>query len=202
MNRFEKPKEILFGRSQCPHCKKKLGAIDLVPVLSYIFLRGRCRFCKKPISIEYPILEIVCAALAYLTVARFGLNLRALILFLSLTGLIVGALRDIKFHEVELGIFIFGVFYLASRETWMGLGDVLFAVWIGILAESYEQAAVAIFSAFLLGALFGIIVLAVKKEKARERRIAFGPFLAVGGMIGVFAGLTIFSAYLKLFGLY
>jgi leader peptidase (prepilin peptidase)/N-methyltransferase len=69
-------------------------------------------------------------------------------------------------------------FYLLSRERWMGLGDVIFAFWIGIIA-SYPASLIAIFSAFLLGGIFGIMVL-ITKGKQAERRIPFGPFLGLG----------------------
>jgi leader peptidase (prepilin peptidase)/N-methyltransferase len=90
------------------------------------------------------------------------------------------------------------VFYLVSRERWMGLGDVFFAFWIGIVA-SYPASLIAVFSAFLLGGIFGIIVLIARGRKA-ERRIAFGPFLGIGGLIGLVWGQEILNFYLKLIG--
>lgn len=53
-----KTKKGLNGRSQCPNCKKTLSAWDLIPVLSWIFLRGKCRYCKRPISWQYPAVEL------------------------------------------------------------------------------------------------------------------------------------------------
>lgn len=50
---------ILAGRSQCVNCGHQLAAIDLIPVISWLFLRGRCRYCQKPISLQYPIVEIL-----------------------------------------------------------------------------------------------------------------------------------------------
>lgn len=60
--RFEDPKKML-GRSQCVKCKHTLGFWDLIPVFSFLFLKGKCRYCKKPISIQYPIVELVTAIL-------------------------------------------------------------------------------------------------------------------------------------------
>jgi len=56
--RVHKKKDIISGRSQCVKCGHRLAAKDLVPVLSWLALRGRCRYCKKPISWQYPIVEI------------------------------------------------------------------------------------------------------------------------------------------------
>ncbi len=50
---------IIFGNSQCPHCKHRLAAIDLIPLFSYLFLNGKCRYCGKKISIEYPLYELI-----------------------------------------------------------------------------------------------------------------------------------------------
>lgn len=54
---------IAKGRSMCPHCRHKLAARDLVPVLSWVALRGKCRYCKKSISPQYPLVELLTAAL-------------------------------------------------------------------------------------------------------------------------------------------
>ncbi len=52
---------ILNGRSICPNCRHKLTRYDLVPLLSWLLLKGKCRYCKKPISIQYPIVELISA---------------------------------------------------------------------------------------------------------------------------------------------
>lgn len=52
-------KKMIFGRSFCPNCRHTLAWYDLIPVLSFVFLKGRCRYCKKRISIQYPLVELV-----------------------------------------------------------------------------------------------------------------------------------------------
>lgn len=69
-SKSKKPKQelsILHGRSMCPSCKHTLGAYDLVPVFSWLFLRGRCRYCRKPISVQYPAVELATASLFMLS---------------------------------------------------------------------------------------------------------------------------------------
>jgi leader peptidase (prepilin peptidase) / N-methyltransferase len=62
IDRIKKNKKgIFFGRSECPKCHRKLSATDLIPIINYIYLRGKCRRCKKPIPIHYPALELFCA---------------------------------------------------------------------------------------------------------------------------------------------
>ncbi len=70
-------KSIADGRSMCPHCKHELAAIDLIPVLSWVLLRGKCRYCHKPISIQYPLVELmtgVLFALSYAAKLPHGVN--------------------------------------------------------------------------------------------------------------------------------
>lgn len=231
-NRLDNLGTVLVGRSRCSKCKKTLGPLDLIPLVSFVSSWGRCRYCKKKISFEYPALEIVTAILAVLVVWQFGLNLASVILFLSISLLIVASFADISFKEVDLWIFVSGIvlaivwrillqsnldglrdivfsavaaatipflMYIISRERWMGLGDCFFALWAGILA-GYPAALIAIFSAFLLGGIYGIILLVVKGKKT-ERKIAFGPFLGLGGAIGLFLGIQIIDYYLKIIGL-
>src|SRR4051812_35090590 len=61
--KYLKSLSIVKGRSMCPHCKHALAAKDLVPVFSWLSLRGRCRYCGKPVSIQYPLVELVSATL-------------------------------------------------------------------------------------------------------------------------------------------
>lgn len=69
---------LIVPRSQCPQCGHRLGALENIPVLSYMFLRGRCAACKHPISSRYPIVELVTAALTVAAVVRFGIGAEGL----------------------------------------------------------------------------------------------------------------------------
>ncbi len=66
------PPGIVFESSHCPQCKHPLGAIENIPVLSWIALRGRCRHCKTPISIQYPLVELITAVASAAVVWKFG----------------------------------------------------------------------------------------------------------------------------------
>ena len=65
--RIPKRQDILYTHSYCPNCNHKLGLLDLFPIFSYIFLRGKCRYCKTKISFLYPILELSTWLLFFLT---------------------------------------------------------------------------------------------------------------------------------------
>lgn len=110
INRLHTGKSFLGGRSHCPHCKHELGVLDLIPVLSFFFLRGKCKYCKKPISWQYPAIELITAIayglLAYqyfysgLSVA-FSLEFFAFLLGLVLAAtFIVIAVYDIKHYLI------------------------------------------------------------------------------------------------------
>jgi len=70
--RLYKEESFLFGNSYCPHCRHDLSVSDLFPVFSYVFLRGKCRYCGKKISIQYPLVELLTAALFVLVYLHFG----------------------------------------------------------------------------------------------------------------------------------
>lgn len=70
--RLYKEESFLAGKSYCPHCKHSLGVWDLFPVLSYIFLRGKCRYCGKSISIQYPFVELGMGLIFLFTYLHFG----------------------------------------------------------------------------------------------------------------------------------
>ncbi len=112
IHRVEKQqKGIIIGRSRCPHCRKTLSATDLVPILNYVYLRGKCRYCKKPISPIYFFLEITSALVFVLLYLKFpfiteygagayGINNATLLqyFFYALNGIF---LIGIFFHDLQ-----------------------------------------------------------------------------------------------------
>ncbi|MGC9321441.1 MAG: prepilin peptidase [Kosmotogaceae bacterium] len=96
-------------RSFCPHCKHELSWKDNLPVISYIFLGGKCRYCGKPISARYPFVELLTAALYALNASIFTLPGAISISVLS-TGLIVSSFIDLKHYMIpDLGVILVGV---------------------------------------------------------------------------------------------
>lgn len=103
---------ILTGHSECPTCKKLLGALELVPVLSWLALRGHCRHCQAPISAQYPLVELCAAALfstaAWLGYVRGGSVVGALLLASSLLVALVVSAIDIRTMEVPIDYVVAG----------------------------------------------------------------------------------------------
>lgn len=101
--RLNKKEQFVSGRSKCPHCGHELSAIDLVPVLSWVFLRGKCRYCKSKISGEYAIIETLTGllfALSYFALSPSGTTevSQFFVWLIVLSGLVVLAVYDLKWY--------------------------------------------------------------------------------------------------------
>ncbi len=96
INVNEKPE----GRSYCPKCKQGLSYKDLVPVFSYIFLLGKCRYCKKKISIEYPLVELLTGTLFLLAFILVGISVELIFLLAVLFFLILVFVYDLKHYII------------------------------------------------------------------------------------------------------
>ncbi|MFH0833967.1 MAG: prepilin peptidase [Patescibacteria group bacterium] len=212
-------KSLLTGRSFCPKCKKNLEARDLVPLASFLFLKGKCRFCKKSIDPIYFWTELA-TAVAFLLVAIFGAcSTGALLLNLFFVSILIflGS-YDARFSEIPdevvlpaivfaflvapgfatvVGALIGGGFFtalvLASNGKWMGGGDIRLGLLLGALT-GWRGFLVALFVASLVGSIFGVAAILRKKKKLRSE-IPFGPFLAAGGIVAILFAEKMWSWY-------
>ena len=96
IHRLPDLKTIIRERSHCPHCKKELGLWDLIPLLSFVMLAGKCRYCSKKISWQYPLVEFSTGLIFVLIWLNFGLSVYSVFLALIFAGLIVIAAYDLK----------------------------------------------------------------------------------------------------------
>ena len=137
-DRADNLRSVLKGRSYCPKCKRTLGAFELIPIISFLLLRGRCRSCRTQISLEYPLIELLSGLLTLGVFLKYGFSLITIILFFSLSLLLVASFLDAKNLEVELWVLLVGsalaLFWkvgagglkIASLEN-IGLGILIFA---------------------------------------------------------------------------
>ncbi len=117
---------ILKGRSHCDNCQHVLGFLDLIPVFSYVFLKGRCRYCGKKVSPESTCCEILLGLIFAVLVYRFDVSFRTL-RFLILAGILLGlSLVDLKTYTIPNG------FIAAGILSW-------FMTLPGILYEEYGE---------------------------------------------------------------
>lgn len=223
----------LRGRSFCPKCKHKLGWKDNIPLLSFVLLRGKCRYCRSPISWQYPIVELATGILAVvsfqLSVVRGESSLSTvyyLLITFTLIAIFVSDLRyqtipdEIVYPSMVLAVIFHlrgvpqaqphlggvllsafgaaGFFYflvLITHGRGMGTGDVKLVALMGLVL-GWPKIVVALFLAFLTGAVVGVILLVMGKKKANSH-IPFGPFLTAATLISLFWGGLIWQWYLE-----
>lgn len=216
---YRYPRNIPFvkGRSYCPKCKNKISWYDNIPVISYLFLGGKCRNCKKEIPIRYPLIEIS-TGLIFVLVGLNVFNLILAVIFISLfiidfehkilpdelifIGIFVLILKYL-FYDFGITTPLFSGFLaadlllflnLATRGKGMGLGDVKLAILIGMFI-GLEHFLIWLFFSFVVGAIVGIMLIVLNKAKLKGE-IAFGPFLIIGMVIANYFG----NAFLRLIG--
>lgn len=99
---------IVFPSSHCPNCNHKLKFYELIPVLSYIFLLGKCKKCKKRISLLYPFFEIITGILFLLSYLSFGINIKFFISITFISILIIISISDIKYYIIPDEVLLVG----------------------------------------------------------------------------------------------
>jgi leader peptidase (prepilin peptidase)/N-methyltransferase len=159
ISRIPEEKSVIFPPSHCPKCKTKLQALDLIPVLSYLMLRGRCRHCKEKISIRYPIVEALTSLLflAFYIKAGFSVQYAALVIFSVL--LILISFIDIEHMMIPDFLMLIGIA--------MGIA---YSLYKGSLAESLAGICFGFLFMFILGLSAKLVM---KKEALGDGDIKF-----------------------------
>ncbi|NCB93736.1 MAG: prepilin peptidase [Clostridia bacterium] len=214
------------GRSMCTSCGHQLGVFDLVPIVSWTFLGGKCRYCGEKISSRYTIVEALGGMLAALSVWFFGATPAAILVFAFFSVLTVTAFVDLDTMEIPDGFVwaagicgIIAVFLMPEVsivERLIGFlsvslpmllitlaipgafggGDIRLVAACGLFL-GWELNLLAFFFAIVTGGIYGIYVLAGKKLGKKDH-FAFGPFLCIGMVISLLAGDTVLRWYLGL----
>lgn len=227
-HRVPRGESIVGPRSRCPACGVQIAAYDNLPVLSWALLRGRARCCGAAISPRYPLTELCLGALYAATVlvlwgdgAEIALGLVFVTTLLAVTltdleqriipnkilivaavlGAAIAALGDPGSlpERVAAAAAAGGLLFLAALAypRGMGLGDVKLAAVMGLFLG--RNVAPAILVALLAGSLVGLAMIAREGAAARRKAIPFGPFLALGGVVGLLVGDQLVDWYLSTF---
>ena len=98
--RLPQGQSVAFPASHCPKCKKPLRWYHNIPLLSWLFLGGRCAYCKEPISAQYPIVEALTALIFFTVFYKNGVNLHSLAIALSFTLLLALSVIDLRYKAV------------------------------------------------------------------------------------------------------
>jgi leader peptidase (prepilin peptidase)/N-methyltransferase len=227
-HRVPRGESIVGPRSRCPSCGAQIAAYDNIPVVSWLLLRGRARCCGARISSRYPLVELALGALYVVTVVvlwddpgqvALGLVFVTMLAAITLTDLerrvipnrilLVSAILAIAVAVISdpgsLPVRLLsagaagGLLFLAALAypRGMGMGDVKLAATMGLFLG--RNVAPALLVALLAGSLVGMILIARHGSEARKWAIPFGPFLALGGVVGLLAGDQIVDWYLSTF---
>ncbi len=145
--RFPENKSIIKPSSYCPQCKKSLRWYDNIPLLSYIILRGKCRFCQKKISAAYPAVELMTAFIFIFLYSRFGFSLDLFKYSFLFFLLIVVSFIDIKYHAIPSYLCILGIAIAIAIS--------FIPSWQIIKAGPFELKALPLVNA-LKGVIFGL----------------------------------------------
>jgi leader peptidase (prepilin peptidase)/N-methyltransferase len=125
IHRLPRDESIAFPASHCPACDAPIAPWHNIPVLSYVWLRGRCRHCGIAISPRYPAVELLTGLLFWAIVARFGPTMIAALYMVFAASLIVAAAVDIDWQiipdEVSLGGLVLGVVAVPAAYAWQGV---------------------------------------------------------------------------------
>lgn len=222
-------KSFIRGRSNCTACGHELAPWDLVPIFSWLFLLGRCRYCKAKIPLRCLAMEALGGLTALLAVGAAGFTPQGLIHFLFMGMLTLVALVDWDTMEIPNG-FVAVILALAVVHTLLyghppyvnaligffmvslpmlvitllipgafGGGDIKLMAACGIYL-GWKNTLLAFFLAVVGGGIYGAYLLATRK-KGKKEHFPFGPFLCVGMGIALLWGEGILKWYLNIFGL-
>ena len=228
------------GRSVCPNCKKTISWKYNIPLLSFLYLKGRCVNCHKKISWQYPIVEMGTGVLFiwWFVIGRsfflladqpwsfiqplFWLVIGMLFVTIFMADLLFGIIPDsvnlaifclsltyrlslvatgnMQFNDflraIAAGVILtlfFGFLWWITKGRGFGLGDVKLAPALGLLL-GWPKTLIAVFSAFVLGSLIGVMLLVVGKKRFGQT-LPFGPFLVIGSVVALLWGGRLWGWY-------
>lgn len=223
--RFETKESIAHGRSHCMKCGKQIKWYDNIPVLSYLILGGRCRYCKEKISIIYPVVELLNAILCTLVFIKFGFAFKTIIYMIMVSSLIALSFIDERTFLIHnsnlLLLFLLGIINMVY-EIFNGgnyleliLGGVICGLYLllffgltkgrglgfgDVLLMSSLGLILGLKNAsigFILGCILAIVIHLIRmKVSNKTSKLSFGPYISMGAYLGLFFGETIINAYL------
>lgn len=227
--RIPREESIAFPPSHCTSCGYELKAVDLIPIISYLFLKGKCRKCGEKISIKYPLVELLNGVLYLLIFLRFGLSLSFVFYSLLTSLLIVISYIDLDSKYIYssttiLGVVLAAIYIVVGLYTKdisisnnilggaIGYGIIYLIVVItkGMGQGDAEVAGVCglfigikgiLVCLFIAVVLGGLVaaIILIFKLKEKKSEIAFSPYISIGSIVYILLGKEILSLYLNFF---
>ncbi|MEG2108617.1 MAG: prepilin peptidase [Clostridium sp.] len=225
--RIPREESIAFPPSHCTNCNRKLKPLELIPVFSYIALKGKCKGCLEKISIEYPIIEILTGIIFLNIYIQFGFSINTLKYIVLFSILLIASIIDIKTKEVYFKLsltgFIFGILFLIvdmiNGRPFKNLVVTILIplVIVGViyllskridgfgggdleifLMISLYLTPVTIGLSIFLSIIFGgVLAIILLCIGKRKMQIPFVPFIFLGTFIAVLFGSRILNWYIK-----
>lgn len=222
------PRDETFvnDRSYCPNCKHQLSWYELIPVVSFLIQKGKCRNCNQRISIIYPTTELLTGFLFAFSYIHIGLELELITALFLMSMLMIILVSDISYMIIQNKVLLFFLpFFIIMRvivplEPWwssivgglvavvliaiiiiisrggMGAGDMKLFGVLGIILGT-SKVLLAFFLSCLIGAVIGIFLLAFKIIE-RKQPIPFGPYIIVAAILTYFYGDAMINWYFNL----
>src|SRR5579862_667918 len=215
-------RSIVHPGSACMACSSPLAWYDNMPLVSFAVLRGRCRHCDEQIPWRYPAVEATTALLVAGCVLKFGLSWDTVVAALFCAALVAVSATDLELQIIPNRVVLPAAAVVLVAQTilhpsiaWlvagagaaaflllaalaypggMGMGDVKLALLLGVAVG--RTVPVALFAGMIFALVPSAVLLARHGSAARKMRIPFGPFLALGGVLALFAGKPLLNAYL------
>ncbi|HAP66403.1 MAG TPA: prepilin peptidase [Nitrospinae bacterium] len=224
--RLPRKLSIVTPPSQCPSCGKGISPFDNIPIISFLILRGRCRYCQSPISWRYPIVELITGLIFLFLYLNFRISpqffIYALLIIsliiiafidlehkiipdvITLPGIIIGLAISIAMPHITLinsikGLLIGGgLFYAIAilSRGGMGGGDIKLIAMVGSFL-GWKNVLLTIFLGSFFGSIVGIVLIILKK-KNRKDMVPFGPFLSLGAIVSIFFGRDLIYLWLTI----
>jgi leader peptidase (prepilin peptidase)/N-methyltransferase len=226
--RLPRHESLITPASHCPRCGTPVKPYDNIPILSWLLLRGHCRSCGGAISPRYPLVEALTAALCVGAVLAHPTATGVALSIVLILLVVPAALIDLEHRIIPNSITVPGAalalaiglaldpageperliagaaaggFLLAAALAYpggMGMGDVKLAAVMGLFLGA--AVAPALLIALLAGVALGMVVIARRGAQAgRKTAVPFGPFLALGALVAVFAGHPLVDVYVNHF---
>ncbi|RBP65290.1 leader peptidase (prepilin peptidase)/N-methyltransferase [Alkalibaculum bacchi] len=218
---------IISPPSHCGNCDSRLRPLDLIPILSWIALKGKCRYCSSKISYRYPFVELLTGGLFLFTYIAVGIDQKLVAYLVLGCMLIINTFIDMDHFILPNIILLFGLIafvlltvflpFISWRDSFLGafVGAVplliLFLLtkgrgmgpgdvkFMGVIGLylGWKLSLLTLFLSFILGGIFGILLLATR-IKDKTDAIPFGPWIALAAFISMYWGSDIISWYLGL----
>lgn len=223
--RIPNNQSIVKPRSACPNCKHQLAALELIPIFSYLFQKGKCKSCGLKISPIYMFIELLTAILFTISPIVVGWSKELIVAWVLISLLMIILVSDIAYmiipNKVLLFFFIifipirifvpfdiwwepllgfvvgFGMLFIIAviSKGGMGFGDVKLFALLGFVL-GWKLVLLAFFLSTFFGALIGLIGMLFKKVK-RGQPFPFGPFIVMGTLVAYFVGERLIAWYME-----